>query len=200
MVDVRELTIAQIHDAFKAGTYTAYDLTAAYLERIQNLDKAGPKINSTLALAPYALDTAKTLDEYFKTQGQFKGPLHGVPVLLKDQVDTESIETRYGSHAGIGNIPTEDAFIVKKLKEAGAIILGKTTMSEWATSWFSSSSANEPPFSFTQNPYKSGYDVGGSSGGSAAAVASNFSVLAVAEDTGGSVRCPGMCLCIKQST
>ncbi|KAF2117104.1 putative amidase family protein [Lophiotrema nucula] len=188
MLDVRELTISQIHASLQDSDYTSTDLTHAYLDRIAKLDKDGPKINSTMALSPYALDHAKALDAYLAKEKQLKGPLHGIPILLKDQVDTAGIETRYGSHAGKGNIPTEDAFIVTKLKDAGAIILGKTTMSEWATSWFSASSATD--FTFTHNPYKKDYDVGGSSGGSAAAVAANFTVVAVAEDTGGSVRCP----------
>lgn len=181
MVDVHELTIAQVHDAFQKGTYSCKDLTAAYLDRIQTLDKSGPRIYSTMAMSTTALDEAAALDVYFQEHGKPKGRLHGIPVLIKDQADTKGIETRYGSMAVKGNVPTEDAFVVTKLKGEGAIVLGKTTMAEWATTWFSASSATN--WEFTHNPYKIDYDVGGSSGGSAAAVAANFAMLGLAEDT-----------------
>jgi amidase len=188
IVHVQELTICQAHEAFRNGTYSVQDLTAAYLERIQRFDKSGPEINSTLAISRTALAEAKQLDEYFASTATFRGRLHGIPILIKDQADTEGIETMYGSGACRGNIPQEDAFLVHKLKMEGAVILGKTTMSEWASTWFSHSSAsNWVP---TKNPYKLDHDVGGSSCGSAAAVAANFALLAVAEDTGGSIRCP----------
>ncbi|KAK3616933.1 hypothetical protein LTR56_025615 [Elasticomyces elasticus] len=188
MLDVHELTIAQAHAGIKAGSFSAEDLTAAYLDRIATLDKAGPRINSTLAISRTALDEARALDAHYRAHGSFKGRLHGVPILVKDQADTAGMETLYGSAACRGNIPTEDAFVVRKLKSEGAIILGKTTMSEWASTWFSATSATnwEP----TLNPYKLDHDVGGSSCGSAAAVAANLALLAVAEDTGGSIRCP----------
>jgi Asp-tRNA(Asn)/Glu-tRNA(Gln) amidotransferase A subunit family amidase len=188
MVQVTEITIAQAHDGIRNGTLTASDLASAFLDRIQKLDKDGPRINSTLALSTTALEEAGQLDAYFKEHGTFKGRLHGIPILVKDQADTVGMETMYGSGACKGNIPTSDAFVVQKLKSEGAIILGKTTMSEWASTWFSASSASD--WEFTHNPYKLGYDVGGSSSGSAAAVAANFAILAVAEDTGGSIRCP----------
>ncbi|KAF2654820.1 putative amidase family protein [Lophiostoma macrostomum CBS 122681] len=197
-LDVRELTISQIHAAYLAGTYTSHDLTTAYLHRIYTLDlSTSPTphpIRSTLALSPHALQTAATLDTHLQTHKSLTGPLHGIPILLKDQIDTAGLTTTYGSYAGKGNIPSTDAFIVQKLKAAGAIILGKTSMSEWATSWFSASSATLPPWTFTSNPYSPHpthpHDVGASSGGSAAAVAANLCVVAVAEDTGGSVRVP----------
>ncbi|KAG9603899.1 putative amidase family protein, partial [Aureobasidium melanogenum] len=187
-MDVRELTLGQAHEAFKTGAYTALDLTAIYLERIRLLDKAGPKINSTLAISQSALEEAKELDKHYVETGSFRGRLHGIPILIKDQADTAGMETMYGSRACKDNIPTEDAFLVKQLKAEGAIVLGKTTMSEWASTWFSHSSASD--WVPTKNPYKLDHDVGGSSCGSAAAVAANFALLAVAEDTGGSVRCP----------
>lgn len=188
IVDIEELTISQAHEAFRAGAYTAEDLTAAYLDRIQRFDKSGPGINSTLALSQTALAEARNLDHEYATTSTFRGRLHGVPILIKDQADTAGIETMYGSGACRGNVPTEDAFLVHKLKIEGAIILGKTTMSEWASTWFSHSSASD--WIPTKNPYRLDHDVGGSSCGSAAAVAANFALLAVAEDTGGSIRCP----------
>ncbi|KAH0333644.1 putative amidase family protein, partial [Aureobasidium melanogenum] len=185
---VKELTLSQAHESFRIGACSAVDLTAAYLERIRLFDKAGPKINSTLAISQSALDEAKELDEHYAKTGSFRGRVHGIPILIKDQADTAGMETMYGSGACKGNIPTEDAFLVKQLKAEGAVILGKTTMSEWASTWFSHSSASD--WVPTKNPYKLDHDVGGSSCGSAAAVAANFALLAVAEDTGGSVRCP----------
>lgn len=188
MIDVQELTISDVHDAIRKGEYTCRDLTSAYLDRIQALDKNGPGIHATWALSETALDDADELDLYFKETGQFKGRLHGVTVLVKDQADTKGMVTTYGSAAALNNVPEDDAFIVKKLKAEGAVILGKTSMPDWASSWFSASSVTN--YEFTHNPYKLGYDVGASSGGSAAAVAANFALLAVAEDTGGSIRCP----------
>lgn len=187
-LEVKELTLGQAHHAFKNGAYTAVDLTKAYLERIATLDKAGPQINSTLAISQSALEEARQLDEHFANTGSLRGRLHGIPILVKDQADTAGMETMYGSGACKGNIPTEDAFLIKQLKAEGAIILGKTTMSEWASTWFSHSSASD--WVPTKNPYKLDHDVGGSSCGSAAAIAANFALLAVAEDTGGSIRCP----------
>lgn len=188
MVEVEEITIAQAQEGFLKGTFTCKELVDAFFERIHKFDRNGPRIRSTMALSTTALDEAAELDSYLKTHGKFKGSLHGIPVLVKDQADTKGMVTTYGSSAANDNIPEEDAFIVKKLKEAGAVILGKTTMPDWATSWFSASSASG--WEFTHNPYKLGYDVGGSSSGSGAAVAANFAILGVAEDTGGSIRCP----------
>jgi amidase len=125
MVDVHELTIAQAHDAFQKGTYSSTDLTSAYLDRIQALDKNGPRIYSTLAISTAALTEAAALDAYYNEHTKFKGRLHGIPVLVKDQADTNGMETMYGSQVARGNIPTEDAFVVMKLKEEGAIIFGK---------------------------------------------------------------------------
>ncbi|KAJ9143744.1 Amidase signature domain-containing protein [Pleurostoma richardsiae] len=188
MVDVKEITIAQAHDGFKSGAFTAEDLAKAFLERIATLDKAGPKINSTMAMSTTAIEEAAALDAYFKETGKFKGTLHGIPILVKDQADTKGIETNYGSAATKGNIPDADATVVRKLKEAGAVVLGKTTMAEWASTWFSANGATG--YEFTKNPYKLEHDVSGSSGGSGAALAASFCVLAVGEDTGGSIRVP----------
>ncbi|KAI1799467.1 amidase signature enzyme [Daldinia bambusicola] len=188
MLEVREITIQQAQDGFKNGEFTAKELTSAFLERIARWDKDGPRINSTMALSGTALEEAEALDDYFKDNGELKGNLHGIPVLVKDQVDTKGIVTTYGSAVAKHNVPDEDAFVVTKLKEAGAVILGKTTLSEWATPWFSANGATD--YEFTKNPYNLGHDVGASSGGSGASVAANFAIVAVGEDTGGSVRVP----------
>lgn len=188
MLDIEELTIAQAQDGFRAGQFTCKELISAFLNRIEKLDKNGPKIQSTLALSSTAVQEAAELDDYFRVHSRFRGRLHGIPVLVKDQADTKGIVTTYGSIVAKDNIPEEDAVVVQKLKREGAVILGKTTMGDWATTWFSTSSVTN--WSFTHNPYKLGYDVGGSSSGSAAAIAANFAILGVAEDTGGSIRCP----------
>ncbi|KAF7192470.1 Glutamyl-tRNA(Gln) amidotransferase subunit A, partial [Pseudocercospora fuligena] len=188
MIDVRELTIAKAHDAFRDGSLTATSLCAAYLDRIERLDKAGLRLNSTMALSKTALQEATALDALYHATGKFKGTLHGIPILVKDQADTEGMVTTYGSAVAKNNIASQDAFVVTKLKEAGAVIVGKTTCAEWAATWFSANGATD--YEFTKNPYNLEHDVGASSGGSGAAVAANFAMLAVGEDTGGSIRVP----------
>ncbi|KAL7622553.1 hypothetical protein AAE478_008060 [Parahypoxylon ruwenzoriense] len=188
MVEVREITIAQAQAGFKDRRFTAQDLVIAFLDRIAKSDEAGPRINSTMALSTTAIDEAAELDNYLNETGKFRGKLHGIPVLVKDQADTKGMVTTYGSAVAKNNIPDEDAFVVTKLKAAGAVILGKTTAAEWATVWFSANGATD--YEFTKNPYNFGHDVGASSGGSGAAVAANFTILAVGEDTGGSIRVP----------
>lgn len=140
-----------------------------------------------MALSVTALDEAEACDAYYRHNGKLTGPLHGIPVLVKDQADTKGIITTYSSHIARTNVPDEDSTVVKNLKDAGAIILGKTTMSEWASTWFSYNTATE---SFTHNPYKLGYDPSGSSSGTGSAIAANFALIGVGEDTGGSIRIP----------
>ncbi|RTE81396.1 hypothetical protein BHE90_004112 [Fusarium euwallaceae] len=193
MVDVRELTIPQAHAGIKAGLFTAKELTSAFLERIKKLDKGGPNINSTLAMSTTVLAEAEALDRYFEQNGKLKGKLHGIPILVKDQLtisqaDVKGLVSTYGSAVAKDNVANQDATIITKLKEAGALILGKTTMAEWATAWFSANGATN--YTFTKNPYNLSHDVGASSGGSGAAVAANFAICAVGEDTGGSIRVP----------
>ncbi|KAI5219090.1 hypothetical protein E4T46_06416 [Aureobasidium subglaciale] len=132
-IKVEKLTIAQAQYAFRGGAYTAHDLTVAYLERIQRLDKSGPKIDATLAISQTTLQDATKLDQCLAKTVGLIGRLHGIPILTKDQADTASMERMYGSGACKGNVPTEDASLVKNVKAEGAVILGKTTMSEWAT-------------------------------------------------------------------
>ncbi|KAI5244005.1 hypothetical protein E4T42_07270 [Aureobasidium subglaciale] len=183
-IKVEKLTIAQAQYAFRGGAYTAHDLTVAYLERIQRLDKSGPKIDATLAISQTTLQDATKLDLCLAKTGDLIGRLHGIPILTKDQADTASMETMYGSGACKGNVPTEDASLVKNVKAEGAVILGKTTMSEWASTWFVIEFQPRTPTSLiTMSEARSSCD-------SAAAVAAHFALLAVAEDTGGSIRCP----------
>jgi Asp-tRNA(Asn)/Glu-tRNA(Gln) amidotransferase A subunit family amidase len=139
-----------------------------------------------VAINPHALDEAQRLDDAYASTGDFSGSLHGIPVLVKDQAETKGIETRFGSVALSGYMPAEDATIIAKLKAAGAIILGKTAMPDFATSWFAYSSA----YGETKNPYDLARDPGGSSGGTGAAIAANLAAVGIGEDTGGSIRLP----------
>jgi amidase len=128
MISVEELTIDEVHKAYNLGTYTCRQLVEAFLERIEALDSHGPKINSILARSTTALTEADALDAHLKSSSQLVGPLHGIPVVVKDQVDTKGTITTYGSIVAAENVPSEDATVITKLKEAGAIILAKTTM------------------------------------------------------------------------
>ncbi len=183
---IEETTIGDIHAAYKAHTLTAEALVAAYIDRINKIDKAGPTINSIISVNPKALEAAKELDAEFAKTGKFRGPLHGIPIVVKDQVETKDVMTTFGSAAQDGYIPKDDATAIKKLKAAGAIILAKTAMPDYATSWFAFCSM----IGETKNPYVLSRDPGGSSGGTAAAVSANLATVGVGEDTGGSIRLP----------
>lgn len=183
---IEELTIAQAHKAFLSGEFTAEDLVSAYLDRIQHLDQSGPELNSLISVSQSALEEARRLDRELAETGRLAGPLHGVPVVVKDQIETAGLPTTFGSIASGDYQPTQDATAIARLRDAGAIILGKTTLPDFATSWFSTSSRS----GVTKNPYDLARDPGGSSSGTAAAVAANLSLVGVGEDTGGSIRLP----------
>lgn len=183
---MEELTIAAAHAGFMAGTLTARDVVVGYLERIEAVDRSGARLNSVISVSDTAVEQAERLDAQLTETGALVGPLHGIPVVVKDQVETADLPTTFGSGASGDYRPTADATAITKLREAGAIILGKTTMPDFATSWFSTSSRS----GVTKNPYDLGRDPGGSSSGSAAAVAANLALVGIGEDTGGSVRLP----------
>jgi len=183
--EIEETTIDQVHAAYKVRRLTARQLTQAYLDRIRAYDQQGPKINAIITLNPRALEEADKLDDQFRRSG-FIGPLHGIPVLVKDEIDTAGMPTTLGSLVFKDYRPPLDAFVVARLKKAGAIILGKTTLSEFAAGDTYSSL-----FGATRNPYDLERTVGGSSGGSGAAVAANFSTVALGEETVSSIRRPG---------
>jgi Asp-tRNA(Asn)/Glu-tRNA(Gln) amidotransferase A subunit family amidase len=183
---IEETTIDGIHTAYKSHALTAEVLVAGYLERIEKIDKSGPKINSIISVNPQALSAAKALDAEYAKSGKLAGPLHGIPVVVKDQVETKDVMTTFGSAAQNGYIPKDDATVIKKMKAAGAIILAKTAMPDYATSWFAFCSQ----IGETKNPYFLSRDPGGSSGGTAAAVSANLATVGVGEDTGGSIRLP----------
>ncbi len=183
---LNELTVEQAHAAFRDGSLTARALVEHYLGRIAGLDREGPQLNAVLAVSPTALDDADRLDAELARTGTLSGPLHGIPVVLKDQVETAGLTTTFGNELAADYVPERDATVVTRLREAGAVVLAKTTMPDFATSWFSTSSVS----GLTRNPYALDRDPGGSSSGTAAAVAANLALLGVGEDTGGSIRLP----------
>jgi amidase len=184
-------TIASIHQQFKQKTLTSEQLVQFYLSRIEKLDDNGPQLNAVVQLNKNALQQAKALDAYYIKHG-LKGALHGIPVLLKDNIDTlDGMANTAGSAALANNYPNDSAFLVKQLKKAGAIILGKTNLSEWAN--FRSTHASSGwsgLYGQSKNPYDITTSPCGSSSGSGIAVAANLTVLAVGTETDGSVTCP----------
>ena len=183
---LEETTISEIHAALCAGEVTCAELVAGYLARIEAYDRSGPTINSIVTVNPRAQDEAARLDAQFATSGQLSGPLHGVPIVVKDQAETAGIMTCFGSIALDGYIPDKDATAVARLHAAGAIILAKTALPDFATSWFGYSSKSGT----TKNPYDLAHDPGGSSSGTGAAIAANLGAIGLGEDTGGSIRLP----------
>lgn len=182
---LQEATIADINLAFDSNALTSKELTQLYLNRIDAYDSSGPSINAVRTLNPRALKVAARLDRERRLEGP-RSPLHGIPILLKDNFDTFDLPTTGGSEALAGSIPPNDAFVVKKLREAGAIILGKAEMDEFAISGSGYSSLGGQ----TLNPYQLNRQSGGSSGGPGAAIAANFATVGTGSDTGGSIRTP----------
>src|SRR6516164_4390408 len=182
--EVMETSIDDIHAAFKSGRLTARRLVQDYLDRIKAYDKQGPTINAIITLNPRALDEADRLDTAYAKSG-LVGPLHGIPILVKDEIDTAGMPTTLGTLVFKDYRPPRDAFVVEQLREAGAIILGKTTLSE-----FAAGDTYGSMFGVTRNPYDLERTVGGSSGGSGAALAANFSTVTIGEETVASIRRP----------
>src|SRR5712692_8357808 len=189
--ELDEITIAGLQEGMKSGKYSARSIVAKYLERIEAIDKHGPAINSVIEVNPDALELAEALDKERKEKGP-RGPLHGIPILIKDNIDTgDRMSTTAGSLALVGAKPSQDAFLVKKLREAGAILLGKTNLSEWANIRCSySTSGWSGRGGLTKNPYVLDRNPCGSSSGSGVAVAANLCALAVGTETDGSIVCP----------
>jgi amidase len=181
-----EATVESFHEALKAKIVTGVDLVGWYLDRIESYNNQGPSIQAIVTVNPSAMEEAKALDTYFAETGEFKGPLHGVPVLVKDQAETAGIRTTFGSIAFGDYVPEQDASLIKRLRQAGAIILAKTSMCDFAAGWFSFSSMTD----HTKNPYDLDRESGGSSAGTSAGISSNFGLIGVGEDTGGSIRLP----------
>ncbi|WP_228852919.1 amidase [Aegicerativicinus sediminis] len=182
-INLEEITIEQIHQDYLAGTYTCQELVKAYIERIHKLDSS---INSITFINPEALEVAKGLDDEFQKSKDLR-PLHGIPIIVKDNINVKGIPTTAGSIALANYYPEEDAFIIKKLKDAGAIIIAKSNMAEWAFSPMHSESSTQGT---TRNPYNLDYVPAGSSGGTAASIAANFGTVGLGTDTGNSIRGP----------
>jgi amidase len=185
---VDETSIAQIHAAYLAGKTSAREVTQAYLDRIAAYDQHGPTLGAIVVLNPRALADADALDATLKNTGKLAGPLHGIPVLVKDNYDVAGLQTTGGSVALLGWVPTKDSTAVAKLRAAGAILLAKTTMSEWARGGLDNINSVLP--GFARNPYNPIYATGGSSGGTGSGVAANFGVVGLGSDTWGSIRNP----------
>jgi amidase len=189
--ELDEFTIAQLQAGMKSGQFTTVSLARKYLERIKQIDHRGPAINAIIELNPDALAIAHALDKERKS-GHLRGPLHGIPVLVKDNVDThDRMTTTAGSLALEGSIPPRDSFVAEKLRAAGAVLLGKTNLSEWANFRSTHSSSGwSGRGGQTINPYALDRNPSGSSSGSAAAVAANLCAVAVGTETDGSILSP----------
>lgn len=186
-----ESDIMQIQQGYREGSFTIIQVVQAYLDRIEELDRNGPCLNSILQVNPDALAIAEVLDQEMAA-GKIRGPLHGIPVVLKDNIDThDKMATTAGSRALKDSYPLKDSYVAKKLRDAGAVIIGKANLSEWAnfrgelsTSGWSGLGGQ------TLNPYNLGRNPCGSSSGSAVAVAANLCMLAIGTETNGSIVCP----------
>ena len=181
-----ETTIADVHAAYKAGTLTTRKLVQAYLDRLAAYDQKGPAINALISLNPTALEEADRLDAAFKARG-FVGPLHGIPLVMKDQADVAGMPTTLGSVLFKDYRPRQDAFVTAKLKSAGAIFLGKATLGE-----LGGGDTHGSLFGSTRNVYDLERTAGGSSGGSGAAVSANFCAVAIGQEGFASIRRPSI--------
>src|SRR3989475_6198437 len=188
MLPIEEITIDQLHTAYIEGRATAHEVTQAYLDRIAAFDKRGPYLNALITVNANALEDASKLDAMLKSTGKLSGPLHGIPVIVKDNIDTSDMPTTSGVALFKDFIPARDAFLVRRLRVAGAIILAKSSLSELAIGLADTINSVLP--GFTRNPYNTAYASGGSSGGTGVAIAANFGTVGLGTDTGGSVRAP----------
>jgi amidase len=189
--ELDEITIGELQDGMKSGKYSAHAIAQKYLSRIAAVDKSGPMVNSVIETNPDALEIAAALDKEQKEKGP-RGPLHGIPVLIKDNIATaDRMQTTAGSLALVGSKPPADAFIVQKLRAAGAVILGKTNLSEWAnirsnhssSGWSGRGGQTKNPYSLDRNPC-------GSSSGTGAGISANLAAIGIGTETDGSIVCP----------
>jgi len=182
--NILEATIDDIHGAYRSGAMTCRELVQAYLDRIAKFDKHGPAINALITVNFEALDEAERLDAAYKASGPV-GSLHGIPVIIKDQADVKGMPTTLGSLVFKNYCPDRDSFVADKLRQAGAVILGKATLGE-----LGGGDTHGSLFGSTRNPYDPERTVGGSSGGSAASVSANFTTVAVGQEGLASIRRP----------
>jgi amidase len=189
--ELDELTVGELQSGMAAGKFTAHSLARKYLDRIDDVDKHGPAINGVIEINPDALAIATELDRERKAKGP-RGPLHGIPILIKDNIDThDRMTTTAGSLALGGSMPLQDSSVAKKLRDAGAVILGKTNLSEWANFRSSHSSSGwSGRGGQTKNPYVLDRNPCGSSSGTGAGVAANLAAIGIGTETDGSVVCP----------
>jgi amidase len=189
--ELDEITIADLQAGMASGKFSVRSITEKYLARIEEIDKKGPALNSIIEVNPDALAIADALDKERKEQ-HVRGPMHGIPVLIKDNVDTaDRMQTTAGSLALLGSKPAKDSFVVQKLRDSGAVILGKTNLSEWANIRSSHSSSGwSGRGGQTNNPYALDRNPCGSSSGSGAAIAASLCAVAVGTETDGSIVCP----------
>lgn len=189
--ELEEITIGELQDGMKSGKFTAHSLAEKYLARIDENDKRGPAINAVIELNPDALSIADALDQERKAKGP-RGPLHGIPMLIKDNIDTgDRMMTTAGSLALLGSKAPKDSFVAQKLRAAGAVILGKTNLSEWANTRSSHSvSGWSGRGGLTRNPYALDRNPCGSSSGTGAGISANFAAAGIGTETDGSIVCP----------
>ena len=189
--ELDEITVGDLQSGMHSGKWTARAIAEKYLARIAEVDKAGPAVNSVIETNPDALEIADALDRERKEKGA-RGPLHGIPVLIKDNIATaDKMQTTAGSLALVGSRPPADAFIAKKLRDAGAVILGKTNLSEWAnirsshsiSGWSGRGGQTKNPYALDRNPC-------GSSSGTGAGISANLAAIGIGTETDGSIVCP----------
>lgn len=187
---LEEMSIAQLQQGYKDGKFTITQVVKDYLQRIEDLDKNGPKLNSIIFVNPKAVEIAKALDLELAS-GKIRGPLHGIPVIVKDNMDTYDMPTTAGATALRNSYPQKDSWVVKKLKEAGAIIIAKSNLSEWANFRAEiSSSGWSGVGGQTKNPYVLDRNPCGSSSGSGTAAAASLAAITIGTETNGSIVCP----------
>jgi len=189
--ELDEITISELQDGMKSGKFTARALTERYSARIAEIDKNGPAVNAIIEMNPDAFSIADSLDQERKAKGP-RGPLHGIPVLIKDNIDTaDRMMTTAGSLALVGSKPPKDSFVAQKLRAAGAVILGKTNLSEWANIRCSHSTSGwSGRGGLTKNPYALDRNPCGSSSGTGAGISANLAAAGIGTETDGSIVCP----------
>ncbi|WP_022975147.1 amidase family protein [Nevskia ramosa] len=185
---VEEATIEQIHAAYLSGKTTAHEVTAAYLARIEAYDQQGPMLNAIITVNQQALAQADALDARLKATGKLSGPLHGIPFVAKDNIDTGDLPTSGGSASLADFQPQRDGTSIERIRKAGGILIAKASLAEFANGGFDSINSRSP--GYVRNPYNTAYASGGSSGGTGVAMAANFAVVGLGTDTGISVRAP----------
>src|SRR6266496_4387605 len=189
--ELEEITIPELQDGMQSGKFTALSLVEKYMSRIDGIDKRGPAVNAMIELNPDAMSIADGLDQERKAKGA-RGPLHGIPVLIKDNIDTaDRMMTTAGSLALVGSKPAKDSFVARRLRAAGAVILGKTNLSEWANIRSSHSvSGWSGRGGLTKNPYALDRNPCGSSSGTGSGISANLAAAGIGTETDGSIVCP----------